>query len=119
MVSSNNGVSLKAKLASWSWRCGRLVLVGVLFGWLYAWGAPRFYSSQQPGFAYGMVHGALMPMALPSLLLGKDVTIYAAQNTGRTYKLGYITGINVCGFVFFGLAFLRPPKRDARRLEDS
>lgn len=90
----------------------RLVLVGLLFGWFYAWAAPRFYPRQErPGFALGMLHGALMPMALPSLLLGKDVPIYASDNRGRSYKLGYIAGINVCGFLFFGLAFTRPPRR--------
>lgn len=90
----------------------RLVLVGLLFGWFYAWAAPRFYPREgKPGFALGMLHGALMPMALPSLLLGKDVPIYASKNLGRRYKVGYIAGINVCGFLFFGLAFMRPPRR--------
>jgi hypothetical protein len=56
----------------------------------------------------------LMPVALPSLLLGKDVPIYAERNQGRIYKLGYIAGINACGFVFFGLAFWRPSRPSAR-----
>jgi hypothetical protein len=58
-----------------------------------------------------MLHGAIMPMALPSLLMGKDVTIYSETNTGRTYKIGYIVGINLCGVVVFGSAFLRPKRR--------
>jgi len=49
-----------------------------------------------------------MPMALPALLMGREVEIYSADNTGRAYKLGYIAGINVCGLVFFGGAFWRP-----------
>jgi hypothetical protein len=50
----------------------------------------------------------MMPISLPTLLLGKDVTIYATENTGRGYKIGYICGINLCGLIFFGVAFSRP-----------
>ena len=54
-----------------------------------------------------------MPMALPALAIGQDVTIYAEQNTGRTYKLGYTLGINLCGLLVFGTAFWSPkPKRN-------
>ena len=70
------------------------------------------------GFAKGMVHGALMPCALPNLLIGNDVTIYAAENTGRTYKLGYTVGVNSCGAIFFGIFFWRVSRwkrmRDAK-----
>ncbi len=59
------------------------------------------------GFGRGVLHGALMPGALPNLLVGKDVTIYAANNTGRTYKLGYTVGVNGCGAIFFGFFFWR------------
>ena len=45
--------------------------------------------------------------ALPGLLLGQNVEIYASNNSGRTYKLGYIAGINMCGLIFFGSAFWR------------
>ena len=87
----------------------RFVLVGVLLGWLDAWSAPLIYRQQAtPGFWLGCAHGALMPMALPSLLMNKDVSIYAAVNQGRIYKIGYIAGINGCGFVVFGLSFWRP-----------
>ena len=89
-----------------------LVLLGVLFGFGYDWAAPRFYGPERlAGFRLGVLHGALMPVALPSLLLGKDVPIYAPINTGRTYKLGYIAGINLCGLVFFGSAFRQPRKQ--------
>jgi hypothetical protein len=73
----------------------RLVLVGVLMGWLYAWAAPVVYPKETvPGFWFGAAHGALMPMALPSLLMGKEVPIYAIENRGNIYKIGYIAGIN-------------------------
>ena len=83
-----------------------LVFAGLLFGWAYTWAAPRFYRAEiNAGFWLGALHGGLMPAALPSLLIGNDVPIYAVNNNGRVYKLGYIAGINLCGLVFFGLAF--------------
>jgi hypothetical protein len=92
-----------------------LVLLGLVMGFGYDWAAPRFYGPERvPGFRLGILHGALMPVALPSLLLGKDVPIYAERNQGRVYKLGYIAGINACGFVFFGLAFWRPGQPSAK-----
>jgi TM2 domain-containing membrane protein YozV len=94
------------------WRAARLILLGILLAVFYAWGASRFYPSQGvAGFWHGTLHGALMPMALPALLAGRDVPIYADRNTGRPYKLGYIAGINACGFVVFGLLFLKPRPR--------
>ena len=92
-------------------KAGSLVLLGLALGFGYDWAAPRFYGPERvPGFRLGILHGALMPVALPSLLLSKDVPIYAEKNQGRLYKLGYIAGINACGFVFFGLTFWRPER---------
>ena len=83
----------------------RLVVAGILLGVLYAWASPLVYPKDRPlGFFYGCTHGALMPMALPTLFV-KDVDIFAANNNGRFYKLGYICGINVCGMLFFGFGF--------------
>ena len=94
----------------------RLVAVGLVFGFAYGWAAPLVYRpGANPGFWLGSAHGALMPIALPSLLLGKDVPIYAEKNQGRIYKLGYIAGINVCGFLFFGLSFWQPSRDRAAR----
>jgi len=93
----------------------RMILVGVLFGWAYAWAAPTVYPRDgNPGFWLGSAHGALMPMALPSLLMGNDVPIYAPKNQGRIYKVGYILGINGCGFFFFGLSFWQPNRSRSR-----
>lgn len=92
-----------------------VLIVGLLCTVFYSWGSKRFYPSNKPaGFTYGAVHGALMPMALPGLLMGGDPVIYAENNTGRSYKLGYITGINICGFVVFGLTFWSPKPRDQK-----
>ncbi len=84
----------------------------LLLSWLYAWTSPHAYPKDRPlDFGHGALHGALMPMALPSLALGQDVEIFAANNTGRPYKLGYIVGINLCGLLVFGAAFWKPKKQ--------
>jgi hypothetical protein len=88
------------------------LIASLLLGWFYGWAFPRaFPKNTSFGFGYGMLHGALMPLALPSLLMGQDVEIFATDNSGRTYKIGYICGINVCGLSFFGPLFWRP-RRD-------
>ena len=90
-----------------------LVVLGLVFGFAYDWAAPRLYGPERvTGFRLGVMHGALMPVALPTLLMGNDVPIYTTSPAGRIYKLGYIAGINLCGLLFFGTAF-RPPRRRA------
>jgi hypothetical protein len=83
-----------------------LVVMGWLAGLGFDWAGPRFYGTDRtPGFRIGVLHGALMPVAFPSLLVGKDVPIYSPAQTGRLYKLGYIAGVNLCGLIFFGATF--------------
>jgi hypothetical protein len=102
------GISLKTLLV----KTVVFIIVAAIFGWVYAWASPRVFPKDiRAGFGYGMAHGALMPMALPSLAMGKDVDIFAANNSGRGYKLGYIVGINLCGLAFFGPVFWRPTKK--------
>jgi hypothetical protein len=101
-----------SRLRKWTVKIVSLVGAGLIFGLAYNWAAPRFYRPDQTaGFWLGALHGALMPVAAPSLLLGRDVPIYATTNTGRGYKLGYIAGINGCGLVFFGLVFWQPKRQ--------
>lgn len=103
-----------AGLTSRGWITKLAVFLTVAFflGWLYHWASPRAYPpGRKFGFSYGMLHGGLMPMALPSLLMGQDVEIFSSNNTGRSYKLGYIVGINLCGLLFFGSAFWKPTKK--------
>lgn len=59
------------------------------------------------GFVRGALQGALMPMSMPNLAVGRDVRIYSEHNTGVRYKLGYTVGVNVCGAIFFGILFWR------------
>lgn len=103
----------------WLKKIAILLIVTALFGWFYGWSSPRaFPKNKTVGFGYGILHGALMPLALPSLLLGRDVEIFATDNSGRLYKIGYICGINLCGLAFFGPLFWRP-KRGATGQKNS
>jgi hypothetical protein len=93
----------------WVMKITTLLLLGLVFGFAYDWAAPRLYRpGLVPGFRLGVLHGALMPVALPALLVGRDVPIYATDKTERPYKIGYIAGINLCGLIFFGAAFRQP-----------
>src|SRR5205823_2958231 len=88
-----------------------ILAVAASVGWGLNRSAATFNRDARPaGFARGMVQGALMPLAMPNLLVGNDVAIYAANNTGRTYKLGYALGVNICGLIFFGVFFWRVAK---------
>lgn len=92
-----------------------LVMLGLVFGFGYDWAAPRLYGPERvASFRLGVVHGAFMPVALPSLLMGNDVPIYTTSLAGRTYKLGYIAGVNLCGLFFFGVAFWQPKRRESQ-----
>lgn len=85
-----------------------ILLTGVFIGLFLHLASYRAHDLPVPaGFRAGALHGALMPLALPNLLVGDDVTIYAAENTGRLYKLGYTVGVNACGLLFFGFFFWR------------
>lgn len=85
-----------------------LVVLGTCMVWVVHQSSRRLDQNFEPaGFARGLLHGALMPMAMPNLLVGQDVTIYAANNRGRPYKLGYTMGVNGCGALFFGLTYWR------------
>lgn len=64
-------------------------------------------AEQPAGLVRGFLHGAIMPLAMPGLLIGWDAEIYSPRNTGRTYKLGYTLGVDVCGAAFFGWSFRR------------
>ncbi|MBI5802268.1 MAG: glycosyltransferase family 2 protein [Verrucomicrobia bacterium] len=89
-------------------RIAGFVCMAFLMGTAMDWSARRTRPDLQAGFWWGVVHGALMPATMPTLLTGKDVAIYAPHNTGVTYKLGYTMGVNGCGAIFFGLMFLKP-----------
>lgn len=89
-------------------RVASFVLIAALIGMVLNRISASLERSAHPaGFTRGVVQGALMPMSFPNLLIGRDITIYAQNNTGVSYKLGYTTGVNACGALFFGLVFWR------------
>jgi hypothetical protein len=84
------------------------LLIAAAVGWTLNRISISLERSHEPaGFERGLLQGALMPMSMPNLLVGNDVTIYARNNTGLTYKLGYTLGVNVCGLFFFSFFFWR------------
>lgn len=87
-----------------------VALTTCLFGWFYGWASPWAFAARKPGFAYGLLHGALMPLSLPSLVIGQNVQLYAPENSGCFFKISYICGLDVCGLIFIGPLFWRPPK---------
>src|SRR5205807_3852701 len=94
-----------------AWRIGTFLLLAFFIGWTLNRIAIVMDRSARPaGFTRGVLQGALMPLAMPNLLVGKDITIYSQNNTGVSYKLGYTAGVNICGALFFGLTFWRVSK---------
>lgn len=89
-----------------------LTALALALGFLQGWASSRCYRPDHvAGFHMGLLHGILMPAALPGLLMGNNLPIYAPNNSGRPYNIGYIFGINTCGTVFFGAAFWQPRRR--------
>lgn len=89
-------------------RIAVVLAIGFVIGWTLNRVAESLERSERPaGFVRGVVQGALMPMAMPNLVVGRDVVIYATRNTGRSYRLGYTVGVNGCGLIFFGVFFWR------------
>jgi hypothetical protein len=97
-------------------RLACVLLFAFVIGWILNQVARQMDRSRQPaGFVRGLVQGALMPASMPNLLIGHDVVIYASNNTGLFYKLGYTMGVNACGAVFFGMFYWRLKRWRNRR----
>jgi hypothetical protein len=89
-----------------------LTAISLGLGFAHNYASTRFYQPDYvAGFHTGLMEGALMPAALPGLLTGHDLPIYAPNNIGRGYKIGYILGLNTCGTFFFGVAFWQPRRK--------
>lgn len=113
---ASNSPSLTQRVAKVILRAVIVVCIASTIGWLLNhWTRSMEQRGTPAGFAQGVLQGAMMPCAMPNLLLGKDVTIYASSNTGLTYKLGYTVGVNICGALFFGFSFWRLRRWAARR----
>jgi hypothetical protein len=57
--------------------------------------APSGVTEHQHGIFYGLLHGALLPFELIAKLFSMDYDLYAANNTGFWYWIGYIIGVSV------------------------
>ena len=89
-----------------------LTVISLGLGFTHTWASTRCYQPDYvAGVPAGMMEGAIMPAALPPLLMGHDVPIYAPNNVGRGYKIGFILGLNTSGTIFFGVAFWKPRKK--------
>ena len=89
-------------------RLASILLLAFLIGWVLNRVAQQLERANHPaGFVRGLVQGALMPASMPNLLVGHDVVIYAVNNNGVFYKLGYTLGVNGCGALFFGMFYWR------------
>ena len=55
--------------------------------------APVGMSQQEYGLIYGIVHGFISPFVLIAKLFGAHVGLYAENNTGLLYWLGFIAGL--------------------------
>lgn len=89
-----------------------LTAISLALGFTYNFASTRYYQPDYvAGFNIGLVEGAVMPAALPVLMAGRDVPIFAPNNAGRGYKIGFILGLNTSGTFFFGVAFWQPRRR--------
>jgi hypothetical protein len=89
-----------------------LTAFSLALGFTHNWASTRLYQPDYvAGFRTGLLEGALMPAALPGLVGGKDLPIYAPNNVGRGYKIGFILGLNACGTLFFGIGFWQPKRK--------
>jgi len=51
------------------------------------------------GFWYGLLHGIIAPVDLVMMLFRDDITVYAQNNNGAWYGLGFIIGSGGWGFL--------------------
>lgn len=56
-------------------------------------------NGQQYGFLSGLIHGFITPISFISSLFKDDVAIYAVNNTGTLYDLGFLLGSSGWGFL--------------------
>jgi hypothetical protein len=51
------------------------------------------------GFFYGLLHGFLAPLDLIAMLINDKYTVYAQNNSGFLYALGFLLGSGGWGFL--------------------
>ncbi len=60
---------------------------------LFASCAPNDFTEHQYGFFSGIKHGFCFPFAVFGKIIGRHVGLWAANNTGLYYWIGYILGL--------------------------
>ncbi|MEY3368160.1 MAG: Cellulophaga phage phi4:1 [Bacteroidota bacterium] len=56
-------------------------------------------TGKQYGFFYGLLHGFITPISFVASLLDDTVAVYAVNNTGGWYDLGFLLGSSGWGFL--------------------
>ena len=51
------------------------------------------------GFLYGLLHGFITPISFVTSLFRDDVAVYAVNNSGGLYDLGFLLGSSGWGFL--------------------
>lgn len=59
--------------------------------------APEGYTNKEYGFFSGIIHGFVFIFALLSKLFGMDYGLYASNNSGFLYWVGFIIGLGGLG----------------------
>jgi hypothetical protein len=59
--------------------------------------APEGYTNKEYGFFSGIIHGFVFIFALLSKLFGMDYGLYASNNSGFFYWIGFIIGLGGLG----------------------
>lgn len=56
-------------------------------------------TGKQYGFFYGLLHGFITPISFIASLFNDDIAIYAVNNSGGLYDLGFLLGSGGWGFL--------------------
>lgn len=56
-------------------------------------------TGRQYGFFFGLLHGFITPLSFIGSLFKDDVSIYAVNNSGGWYDLGFLLGSSGWGFL--------------------
>lgn len=88
--------NLSSKLLVFS---GLLLLSVMLFSCARAEPIQECLAGKQYGFLYGLLHGFITPLSFIVSLFDDNVVIYAVNNKGGWYDLGFLLGSGGWGFM--------------------
>lgn len=57
------------------------------------------FEGKEYGFLYGLLHGFITPISFIASLFKEEVAIYAVNNSGVFYDLGFLLGSGGWGFM--------------------